>query len=82
MLKFWSVINCIFVHWTKKLTLIVNNVLLRYFRQAIVPLVDNPTCNKNYEQVEDIENIGATQICAGLGERDSCQGDSGGPMLR
>ena len=21
MLKFWSVINCIFVHWTKKLTL-------------------------------------------------------------
>ena len=53
-----------------------------HFRQAIVPLVDNPTCNKNYEQVEDIENIGATQICAGLGERDSCQGDSGGPMLR
>merc|ERR1711971_756197 len=49
--------------------------------QAIVPLVDNPTCNKNYEQVTDIENIGATQICAGLGERDSCQGDSGGPML-
>ena len=62
--------------------LIVTNFLLRYFRQAIVPLVDNPTCNKNYEQVEDIENIGATQICAGLGERDSCQGDSGGPMLR
>ena len=55
---------------------------MRYFRQAIVPLVDNPTCNKNYEQVTDIENIGATQICAGLGERDSCQGDSGGPMLR
>merc|ERR1711971_516846 len=52
-----------------------------HLRQAIVPLVDNPTCNKNYEQVEDIENIGATQICAGLGERDSCQGDSGGPML-
>ena len=22
MLKFWSVINCIFVHWTKKLTLV------------------------------------------------------------
>ena len=24
MLKFWSVINCIFVHWTKKLTLVLN----------------------------------------------------------
>ena len=23
MLKFWCVINCIFVHWTKKLTLVV-----------------------------------------------------------
>ena len=24
---------------------------------------------------------GDTQICAGLGRKDTCQGDSGGPML-
>ena len=31
MLKFWSVINCIFVHWTKKLTLHRTSSKMRNF---------------------------------------------------
>ena len=36
MLKFWSVINCIYVHWTKKLTLASNVVFLLYFLNSVV----------------------------------------------
>ena len=48
-------------------------------RRAIVPLVDNTTCNgrKSYNGA-----ITARMVCAGLasGGVDSCQGDSGGPL--
>ena len=48
-------------------------------RRAIVPLVDNTTCNgrKSYNGA-----ITTRMICAGLatGGVDSCQGDSGGPL--
>ena len=49
-------------------------------RQAQVPIVDIPTCDENYDQVNNI-GIDNSQVCAGLGDRDSCSGDSGGPML-
>jgi len=49
-------------------------------RQAEVPLVDISTCKQNYQPVRNID-IGKTQICAGLGNKDTCSGDSGGPML-
>merc|ERR1712061_580623 len=49
-------------------------------RQAEVPLVDISTCSQNYRPVRNI-NIGKTQICAGLGNKDTCSGDSGGPIL-
>ena len=38
-------------------------------RQAEVPLVDISTCSQNYRPVRNI-NIGKTQICAGLGNKD------------
>ena len=42
--------------------------------------MDIPTCDENYDQVNNI-GIDNSQVCAGLGDRDSCSGDSGGPML-
>ena len=41
-------------------------------RQAEVPLVDISTCSQNYRPVRNI-NIGKTQICAGLGNKDVSQ---------
>ena len=41
-------------------------------RQAEVPLVDISTCKQNYEPVRNID-IGKTQICAGLGNKDVSQ---------
>ena len=38
-------------------------------RQAEVPLVDISTCDQNYRPVRNID-IGKTQICAGLGNKD------------
>ena len=49
-----------------------------HLRQANVPLVDNPSCNRKYQGARNIESV---QICAGDENYDSCQGDSGGPLL-
>ncbi|GMS99847.1 hypothetical protein PENTCL1PPCAC_22022 [Pristionchus entomophagus] len=48
----------------------------RQLRQADVPIVDLPTCEKEYPRkiVEEVE------FCAGKQGVDSCQGDSGGPV--
>ena len=35
MSKFWSVINCFFMHWTKKLTLLINQPS---FRETLVDM--------------------------------------------
>jgi secreted trypsin-like serine protease len=49
-------------------------------KQANVPIVDQSTCNANYQNQGGIT---ARMICAGYaaGGIDSCQGDSGGPLL-
>ena len=41
MLKFWSVIYCIFVHWTKKFTLVTiciwaKQIVLQYLKKAFI----------------------------------------------
>ncbi len=49
-------------------------------KEANVPIVDQSTCNANYQNQGGIT---ARMICAGFtnGGIDSCQGDSGGPLL-
>ncbi len=49
-------------------------------KEANVPIVDQSTCNVNYQSQGGIT---ARMICAGYaaGGIDSCQGDSGGPLL-
>ncbi|KAJ8676683.1 hypothetical protein QAD02_012470 [Eretmocerus hayati] len=45
---------------------------------AVVPVVDQQVCAKNYAQDGGItENM----FCAGVGTADSCSGDSGGPGI-
>lgn len=43
--------------------------------QVDLPIVTNAQCNAIYG------DVASTQMCAGIGGRDSCQGDSGGPLL-
>jgi secreted trypsin-like serine protease len=49
-------------------------------KEANVPIVNQNTCNSNYQAQGGIT---ARMICAGFakGGIDSCQGDSGGPLL-
>lgn len=49
-------------------------------KEANVPIIDQNTCNTNYQNQGGIT---ARMICAGYaaGGIDSCQGDSGGPLL-
>jgi secreted trypsin-like serine protease len=49
-------------------------------KEATVPIVDQGTCNTNYQNQGGVT---ARMICAGFakGGIDSCQGDSGGPLL-
>ena len=42
MLKFWDVINCIFMHWTKKLTLVFIMPLFVKFKGRTVFLLAHP----------------------------------------
>ncbi|GAA4923265.1 trypsin [Stackebrandtia albiflava] len=51
----------------------------RYLLKAVVPSVDDATCEDAYGS--DLDP--ATMLCAGLPEGgvDTCQGDSGGPMI-
>jgi len=48
-------------------------------REAILPIESVSSCNTKYSDTS--VSIGNTQLCAGLGDKDTCQGDSGGPML-
>ena len=48
-------------------------------RQAVLPIESVASCNAKYS--DRSVSIGNTQLCAGLGQRDTCQGDSGGPMV-
>ena len=59
-----------------------NQNTVSHLTETTVPLIDIPTCKKKYRIVSDVGEITNSQICAGLGIKDSCQGDSGGPMLR
>merc|ERR1712002_189199 len=46
-------------------------------QEVVVPIVDDKTCNKDYDPDYKIYD---SMICAGEKGKDSCQGDSGGPM--
>ena len=57
MLKFWNVINCVFVHWTKKLTL-VNNLKVH----SIYSFEPTSHCEKLYTWATSVLEH-ATAIC-------------------
>ena len=66
--------KCVILGWGNTLNTGNEGVL----KQAIVPIVDKVTCNKDYENI-----ITDQMICAGYpdGGVDSCDGDSGGPLV-
>jgi secreted trypsin-like serine protease len=48
---------------------------------APIPLVDGPTCTKQYAAATPPLGVATSMVCAGNGSIDSCQGDSGGPLV-
>ena len=52
----------------------------QFLREAVVPIIDQPTCNTLYTSVI---TISFDMVCAGYttGTIDTCQGDSGGPLM-
>ncbi|XP_046387320.1 trypsin-7-like [Ischnura elegans] len=48
-------------------------------RKAVIPIVDRPACQADYENEKEIYD---EQICAGgMGDKDACNGDAGGPLF-
>lgn len=57
-----------------------NDTPVTRIRSAVVPLVDDATCQAAMQAEGDFIRMG-TELCAGGTGTDSCYGDSGGPLV-